>query len=82
MPIEKCGLAGGVALLGLTGGGGERPDVIAPLTVFFAGLLLGAVYGSLANRLRQSARMQLVFGSLAIGLLAFAWLSALRAQLQ
>ena len=75
-------LAGGVALLGLTGGGGEGTDVIAHLTGFFSGLLLGAVYGSLANRLRLNARMQLMFGSLAIGLLAFAWLSALRTQLQ
>ncbi len=75
-------LVGGVALLGLTGGGGERTDVIAHLTGFFSGLLLGAAYGSLANRLRLNARMQLVFGALAISLLAFAWLSALRAQLQ
>ncbi|MCH8880012.1 MAG: rhomboid family intramembrane serine protease [Planctomycetes bacterium] len=75
-------LAGGVALLGLTGSGGEGTDVIAHLTGFFSGLLLGAVYGTLANRLRLNARMQLAFGSLAIGLLAFAWLAALRAQLQ
>ncbi|MCH8880342.1 MAG: hypothetical protein IID34_10720, partial [Planctomycetes bacterium] len=44
--------------------------------------LLCAVYGTLANRLRLNARMQLAFASLAIGLLTFAWLSALRAQLQ
>ena len=75
-------LAGGVALLGLTGGGGEGTDVIAHLTGFFSGILLGAAYGSLANRLRLNVRMQLVFGSFAIGLLAFAWLSALSAQLQ
>ncbi len=74
-------LAGGVALLGLTGAGGEGTDVIAHLTGFFSGLLLGATYGSLANRLRLNARMQLAFGSLTIGLLAFAWISALRAQL-
>ncbi len=43
--------------------------------------MLGATYGSLANRLRLNARMQLAFGTLAIGLLTFAWLSALRAQL-
>ena len=75
-------LVGGVALLGLTGSGGEGTDVIAHLTGFFSGLLLGAVYGTLANRLRLNARMQLAFASLAIGLLTFAWLSALRAQLQ
>ena len=63
-------------------GGGEGTDVIAHLTGFFSGLLLGAVYGTLANLLRLNARMQLAFGSLAIGLLAFAWLAALRAQLQ
>ncbi len=58
------------------------PDVIAHWTGFFSGLLLGATYGSLANRLRLNTRMQLVFGSLAISLLTYAWLSALRAQLQ
>ena len=61
--------------------GGEGTDAIAHLTGFFSGLMLGAVYGSLANRLRLNAPMQLAFGSLAISLLAFAWLSALRAQL-
>ena len=81
-PRRLAPLAGGVALLGLTGSGGEGTDVIAHLTGFFSGLLLGAVYGTLANRLRLNARMQLAFGSLAIGLLAFAWLAALRAQLQ
>jgi len=73
-------LAGGVALLGLTGSGGEGTDVIAHLTGFFSGLMLGAIYGSLANRLRLNAPMQLAFGSLSIGLLSFAWLCALRAQ--
>ena len=75
-------LAGGVALLGLTGSGGEGTDVIAHLTGFFSGLMLGATYGSLVGRLRLNARMQLVFGSLAVGVLAFSWLSALGAQLQ
>ena len=81
-PARFAPSVGGGARLGLRGSGGEGTDVIAPLTGFFSGLLLGAVYGTLANRLRLNARMQLAFGSLAIGLLAFAWLSALRAQLQ
>ncbi len=34
------------------------------------------------GRLLLNARMQLAFGSVAISLLSFAWLSALRAQLQ
>lgn len=75
-------LLGGVALLAFIGTGGERTDFIAHLTGFFSGLLLGAVYGSLSDRLRLKARTQLLLGSVATGLLAFVWVLALQAQAQ
>ncbi len=61
---------------------GDKYCVPNGVTGFFSGSLLGATYGSPANRLRHSARTRRVLSSLAIGLPAFAWLSAPRAQLQ
>lgn len=73
-------ILGGVALLGFTGTGGERTDIIAHLTGFSSGLLLGVVYGSAGDRLRFEAPAQVLAGSASIGLLASAWWLALRAH--
>lgn len=75
-------LLGGVALLAFVGTGGARTDFVAHLTGFFSGLLLGAAYGSLGPHQRLAGRVQLGFGAAAIGLLAFAWFCALRADAQ
>lgn len=73
-------LVGGVALLAFIGAGGARTDFIAHLTGFFSGLLLGAAYGSSSHHPRLAGRVQFVFGSAALGLLAFSWLLALGAD--
>jgi membrane associated rhomboid family serine protease len=71
-------LVGGVVLLGFLGTGGERTDVAAHVTGFLSGLALGAVYGTLGNRLILSARTQFLLGAGAVGVLALAWVLALR----
>ncbi len=75
-------LLGGVALLGFVGTGGARTDFIAHLTGFFAGLLLGGIYGSLGHHPRLVGGAQSGFGAAAIALLGFAWFCALRADAQ
>lgn len=75
-------LVGGVILLAFTGTGGERTDIFAHLAGFASGLLLGAVYGSVGDRLRLKALAQILPGLAAIGLLVVAWVLALRSQLQ
>ena len=68
---------GGVLLLAYTGLGGERTDVIAHVTGFLSGLLLGGLYGMLGQRVSIKARSQFALGLTALGVLAFCWLLAL-----
>jgi membrane associated rhomboid family serine protease len=68
---------GGVLLLAYTGLGGERTDVIAHVTGFLSGLLLGGIYGMLGERVSLSARSQYVCGLAAFSVLALCWLLAL-----
>ncbi len=70
-------LIGGVVLLSYFGAGGLRTDVGAHVAGFFAGLVLGAIYGKLGDRLVLSGRVQVVLGVLTLGILAAAWALAL-----
>ncbi len=71
---------GGVLLLAYTGLGGERTDVIAHVTGFLSGLLLGGIYGVLGQRVSLTARSQFALGLAALAILAFCWLLALSAR--
>ena len=70
-------LGGGVVLLGYLGTGGARTDVLAHATGFLSGLLLGALYGKLGDRLVLSAGVQFLLGMGALAVLALAWALAL-----
>ncbi|MFQ5502662.1 MAG: rhomboid family intramembrane serine protease [Phycisphaerae bacterium] len=73
-------VVGGVALLALTGTGGERTDIMAHVTGFLSGLILGGLYRAIGQEIHMSARTQFALGSGALSLLAVCWLIALRAQ--
>ena len=68
-------LIAGVILLGFTGAGGERTDVLAHLTGFAMGLLAGVAHASW--RIPRGAVAQVVAGVLAIAVIAGAWRLAL-----
>jgi MYXO-CTERM domain-containing protein len=68
-------LIAGVILLGFTGAGGERTDVLAHLTGFAMGLLAGVAHASW--RIPRGAVAQVVAGVLAIAVIARAWRLAL-----
>ncbi len=72
-------ILGGVVLLSLTGMGGERTDIIAHLTGFASGLVLGGVFGALGHRIDFKAHSQFAFGLTALAFLALCWLLAFRA---
>ncbi len=72
-------IVGGVVLLGYTGTGGIRTDVIAHITGFLSGILLGALYSRLGGRLLPSSRGQALAGAAAVAIVAGSWLLALRA---
>lgn len=68
---------GGVALLALTGAGGERVDVLAHVTGFAAGAVMGAFFGGLPGSLVLPRRAQWRLGAVALSLIALAWAMAL-----
>jgi hypothetical protein len=68
-------LVAGVILLGFTGAGGERTDVLAHLTGFAMGALAGVVHA--AFPVPRGPVAQWVSGVLAIGVLVVAWALAL-----
>jgi len=70
-------LIAGVILLGFTGAGGERTDVLAHLTGFAMGLLAGVAHASW--RVPRGAVAQVVAGVLAIAVIILAWAYALGA---
>ena len=71
-------LVGGLVMLAYTGFGGERTDVVAHLTGFLSGVLLGGAYSRADHRLILSDRFQVVIGAASIGLIAICWYLALR----
>jgi len=67
---------GGMMLLSLLGGPGERIDVISHITGFISGGLLGAFYGTFGSRLRVRETYQVALGIAAIAILIGSWLAA------
>lgn len=72
-------IIGGVILLALLGGPGERIDVISHVTGFFSGLLLGATFGTNWSNKAGRDSIQIIFGCVAISIIGLAWLMALSA---
>ena len=70
-------IVGGVILLSYLGTGGERTDVGAHISGFTCGILLGALYGKLGDRLALRAAHQSLLGLTAVAMLAGAWALAL-----
>ncbi len=70
-------IIGAAILLSYLGTSGERTDVFAHVAGFLSGLLLGALYGMLGDKIILGIRSQLLFGFGAVGFLALSWLIAL-----
>jgi membrane associated rhomboid family serine protease len=68
-------LVAGVILLGFTGAGGERTDVLAHLTGFAMGALAGFAHATV--RVPRGALSQWASGALALAAVACAWVIAL-----
>lgn len=66
-------LIAGVILLGFLGAGGERTDVIAHITGFASGCLLGVGLGKIPERRFDSRGLQLAAGALTLATIAVAW---------
>lgn len=71
-------LIAGVILLGFLGAGGERTDVVAHVTGFASGCLLGFVLGKIPEHRFESRALQLTTGAFSLATVAIAWLLALR----
>ena len=69
-------IIGGLMLLSLLGGPGERIDATSHITGFISGGLLGAFYGTFGSRLRFREAYQAVFGITAVVIVLLAWLTA------
>jgi membrane associated rhomboid family serine protease len=72
-------LAAGIMLLVHLGTSGERTDVGAHVAGFVAGGALGLLLAHLGSHVPQGPRAQKAYGLLACGLVALAWLLAVRA---
>ena len=70
-------LIAGIALLGITGAGGEHTDVLAHLSGFAAGVTLGVVHGHMRTPWLDNKAGQLVAGVLTLVTVAGAWFWAL-----
>lgn len=70
-------IVGGVILLSYLGTDGERTDVLSHVTGFCCGMLLGAIYPRLGERIAFSTAAQTAMGIGAIALLALSWAFAL-----
>jgi rhomboid protease GluP len=69
-------IVAGVMLLGLIGSGGENTDVLAHLTGFVSGVLLGALYARLPSRIFDNAASQWLAGVAAAAVVVVAWIGA------
>jgi rhomboid protease GluP len=72
-------IGAGIMLLAFLGFGGERTDVGAHVAGFAVGVVIGFTLAHAAGRVPQGPLAQRIYGVLACGLFAFAWLIALRA---
>jgi membrane associated rhomboid family serine protease len=72
-------IGAGVMLLTFLGFGGERTDVGAHVAGFAVGIVIGVALAHAGARVPQGAVAQRVYGMLAAGLFALAWLLALGA---
>lgn len=70
-------IGAGIMLLTFLGFGGERTDVGAHVAGFAVGVAIGFALACGGDRVPQGARAQRVYGLLAAGLFALAWLFAL-----
>ena len=70
-------LGAGIMLLAFLGFGGERTAVGAHVAGFAVGVLVGLALAHAAGRVPQGPGAQRIYGALACGLFAFAWLLAL-----
>jgi rhomboid protease GluP len=70
-------IGAGIMLLAFLGFGGERTDVGAHVAGFAVGVAIGFALAHAAGRMPQGARAQRIYGVLAGGLFALAWLLAL-----
>ncbi|QEF98425.1 Rhomboid family protein [Stieleria maiorica] len=70
-------LVAGVMLLALIGVGGERTDVTAHVTGFFAGLLIGAISSRIPTRWLADERTQWLAGLATFAVVTLAWVVAL-----
>ena len=66
----------GLVLLGYLGTSGERTDVMAHITGFFSGAVIGAALGVVALDRLGRRSTQVACGALALGLIVVAWLAA------
>ena len=70
-------LIAGIALLGITGAGGENTDVFAHLSGFGAGALLGIAHAHVRTPLLDGRLGQLIAGTLTAATLVISWAFAL-----
>jgi rhomboid protease GluP len=70
-------LVAGIALLGITGAGGENTDVFAHLSGFAAGALLGVVHGHVRTPFLDGRLGQFIAGALTAATVIGAWSFAL-----
>lgn len=63
----------GVALLGYLGTAGERTDVMAHVTGFAWGIVVGTLFGTIERRLPHGGRAQVLAGLATLAVIAAAW---------
>lgn len=73
-------LIGGVLLLALVGVGGERTDVVAHVTGFFSGVVIGWIACRVPGHFLASANIQAIVSVLAMAVIAIAWAIAISGQ--
>ena len=69
----------GLLLLSFLGMGGERTDLVAHVTGFVSGAMLGILFASIGRRWLLNARFQFVLGAGAVAVTVVAWLFAITA---